>query len=309
MYDSIGLFQQGYSIKEGLLTNLRESYDQKTGEVILRGSLANLQIKNIGENVSVLGSLPKFYFGDNLQQLTRKDTELALEKLSDSLQLPVKESKVFRLDIGANFLLNEPLQNYYSCLGALARFKKSQMANNQTLIYSTTAKALELYDKQREMKRKKETLPEIFSGKNVLRYELQLRKRVSNSLKVAEVKASDLYQEAFYIKGIDFWKDIYFKIGRINKMTINNKAIKKLNVKTTQKLLSLIGLKLYGEEEFTTLILSMIESDKNLISNRQEVYRIKESIRALANEPELTKPNESIKELDEKVLRASRYYR
>ncbi|MDR3596493.1 phage/plasmid replication protein [Clostridium sp.] len=305
MYDTIGMFLEDSLLKEGLLTNSSESYNQMTGEAIIRGNYENLRIKMNGNKVSVIGSLPKFYFGDNLQQLTRKDTEKAIEKASDLLQLPLKESKVFRLDVGSNFNLNEPLNNYYSCLGNLSRFKKSLIANKQSLLYTTTQKALEFYDKSREMKRSKQNIPALFNGKNVLRYELHLTRNIKNLLKIPELRTKHLFEESVYMKGIDFWKDSYFSIQRINRLKFNSEAIIMINARKLKNQLALIGLKSIGESE----LLEMIEANKGQIKHREQISRMKDIVKELSKEKEFTEPNESIKELDSKVSRVAKYYR
>lgn len=138
-----------------------------------------------------------------------------------------------------------------------------------------------------------------------MRYELHLTKKIATSLKEPKIKASDLYREDFYRKGIDFWKDFYFSIQRINKITFQKEALKMINAKTLKNQLALIGLKAVGEDE----LLSIIEANKDQIPYRQQVLRMKELVKSLANEPELTGTNEAIKELDSKVLRQAKYYR
>ena len=305
MYDTIGMFLENHSLNEALIRNTKVSFMTETGEITVTGTLANLRIKKTGYKVSVIGSLPKFYFGDNLQHLTRKDSELAVEKISDLLQLPIKESNIFRLDIGYNFILNYPVQNYYICLGKLSRFKKSQIANNQSLLYTTSTKTLQFYDKVREIKRTKQSLPEKYTGRNVLRYELQLKKRVTGSLKLPQLKAKDLYDEKFYIKGIEFWKNFYFLIQKVNKINFKYEALSMVNAKTLKTQLALIGLKVIGEDH----LLGMIETNKDQLEYRQQAKRMKELVISLSKEPNLTEPNEAIIELDSKVKRAANYYR
>jgi len=284
MYDTLGMFLDNSFLKEGLLSNPTESYNQSTGEIILRGNCENLRVKRNGDKVSVIGSLPKFFLGSNLQQLTRKDTELAIEKASDLLQLPLGQSKILRLDIGANFTLKEPLSNYYTCLGHLSRFKKSLIANKQSLLYITTQKALEFYDKSREMKRSKQSIPDLYNDKNILRYELHLTKKIDNSLKILELRANSLIEESVYIKGIDFWKDHYFSIQRVNRLKFNPEAIIMINAKTLKDQLALIGLHKIGEDH----LLEMIEASKSQVKNRNQITRMKDVVKDLLNEPELT---------------------
>ena len=305
MFDTVGMFLGNSYLKESLINNSKESYDKSTGEVILTGTLENLRIKNRGNNISIIGSLPKFYFGDNIQTLSRKDTQITIEKITDLLNLPIDESKIFRLDIGNNFIMNLPLQNYYTCLGELSRFKKSEIANKQTLLYSTTSKSLQFYDKVNEAKRTKQNIPEVFKQKNVLRYELQLKKRIPGSLKLPEVRAKHLYQENFYIKGINFWKDFYFLIQRVNRLKFTKESLTMVNARHLLYQLAAMQVKAIGEDQ----LLSMIEANKNQVKHRNQVSRMKELVKSLSNEPEITEPNEAINELDSKIKRASNYYR
>ncbi len=305
MYDTIGMFLGNNYLNEGLFINSKESYNKETGEITITGTLENLRIKKNGNNVSIIGSLPKFYFGDNIQTLSRKDTQYAIEKISDLLKLPIDESKIFRLDIGNNFIMSLPLQNYYTCLGELSRFKKSEIANKQTLLYSTTSKSLQFYDKVNESKRTKQDIPEVFKQKNVLRYELQLKKKIPGSLKLAEVRAKHLYQENFYIKGINFWKDFYFLIQRVNRLKFTKESLTMVNARHLLYQLAAMQVKAIGEDQ----LLSMIEANKNQVKHRNQVSRMRELVKSLSNEPEITEPNEAIKELDSKVKRVARYYR
>jgi len=305
MYDTLGMFLENSNLRDGLLSNPIESYNQSTGVIILKGNCENLRVNKNCDKVSVIGSLPKFLLGSNLQQLTRKDTELAIEKASDLLQLQLKQSKIYRLDIGANFTLNEPLSNYYTCLGNLSTFKKSLRANRQSLLYTTTQKALEFYDKSREMKRSKQNIPDLYNDKNILRYELHLTRKINNSLKIPKLRAHNLYEESVYIKGINFWKDHYFSIQRVTRLKFNPEAIIMINAKALKNQLALIGLQKIGEEH----LLEMIEASKSQIKHRNQISRMKDVVKELSKEPELTEPNESIKELDSKVLRTVKYYR
>lgn len=306
MYDTIGFYlQQSEAYKcLHLLSNQRENIKNETGEIICTGTLENLRLKINGEHLSISGSIPKYLFGNNLESLTRKDTQTAIEKLSDILHLPIKDSKVFRLDLGANILVKEPLQNYYSCLGFLPRFSRDQFGNNKTLSYKTTQKILVFYDKLKEARKSKVKIPEFYQDHPLLRYELRFLKRVSESLKVSEIKAEDLYKESSYIKTIDLWKQYYFSIPKINSIKLTNEALTMVNVKDFEKQLALIGLKTIGEQE----IFQLLENSKSEI-DKMTFSRLKKKVTELLKQPELTEPNEAIKELDSKVNQTVRNYR
>lgn len=304
MIDTIGLNITGYRLNEGCLNNIKDFIDRETGEIILRANLGNLRIKQSADNISIFGSLPKFYFGNNINQLTRKDIERAIEKLSDYMKIPIQESNVFRIDVGANFLMKYPVKSYYQELGNLSRFKKSDFSNNQTLLYSTSSISIEFYDKLKETKRKREAIDEIFIGKNLLRYEAQFKKVISvkKRLKLSELKAKHLFNEKNYVEIIEYWKDLYFAIDRISKSNITK--INSMKPKELKKTLAKIGLIQVGSD----YLLAELEARKSELS-KMDYSRAKRLIRELERESEPVKNESKIKELDEKVLRIVKYYR
>ena len=288
MYDTIGFHLISKNSQDCLkhLSRGKEEIDRETGLILCKGKLENLTVKVNSENISIFGSLPKFYLGSNLQQLTRKDTEKAIEKLSDLLYLPIDESRTYRLDVGANLIVDEPLQNYYSCLGILPRFKRSEIANKQTLLYTTSKRAQEYYDKGRDAIRTKTIIPEPLKNQRVMRIETHLTRKVAEAFKLQELRAKDLYNENIYMQSIDLWQKYYFSIQRIKKLRFNKEALEMVNAKMLEKQLALIGLKTIGEMEIS----QMIESSKGDI-DKMQLSRLRKKLKEIAQQPELTEPN------------------
>ena len=74
------------------------------GLVVLTGHLGNLKVIVNRYQVKVKdGSLCKYYMGNNFKAMGRKDTQRAIEKLSDTLHLPMSLAAVTRLDVAQNF--------------------------------------------------------------------------------------------------------------------------------------------------------------------------------------------------------------
>ena len=77
--------------------------------IVITGSLGNLKISCNEYQVKVKdGSLCKWYLGDNLQTMNRKDTKMAIEKLSDLLHIPMNKAMVTRIDVSQNFIMKHP---------------------------------------------------------------------------------------------------------------------------------------------------------------------------------------------------------
>lgn len=304
MVDTIGTYYQTNESLQILkyLSDVKEITDVQSGEITTYGKIRNLRAKVKGDFLSITGSLPKYLFGDNGQELTRKHTQEAIESLSDELHLNIDNSKPFRIDIVANFILSEPLKKYYSALETIPRYEKKPYRDG--VLFTTNKIALAFYDKVKELRKNMQPIPEIFQNRNVLRYEIHLQKRLQTIFN-QEVLAKDLYNEKFYIKAVDIWKDKYFSIKKNRVLTFNQKAIPMLDTKTIFNELALIGMnKLGGKDE----LLRMFELERPKFSKMQ-FKRIKDKINSISELPELTEINDSIKELDSKIIQRAKYYR
>lgn len=128
MYDSLTMSIATNQPEKVLnaLASMQEIRDSATGEISFKGKLHNLRVKIRSNRVSIIGSLAKYYFGNNLEVLTKEDTQCAIEKLSDTIQLDVAQANVYSLEVASNFSMQQPVQIYYQCLGECTFFEKSQ---------------------------------------------------------------------------------------------------------------------------------------------------------------------------------------
>ncbi|KAA6321755.1 hypothetical protein EZS27_028636, partial [termite gut metagenome] len=221
MYDNVDFKLR--KDKVGGVDFLRETplYFDVTGEhyfengKAVSGSLNGYKITVTENGVNIRdGSLCKYHLGDNFQTLGRSDTQRAIEKLSDTLHLPINEATVTRLDIAQNFIVKHPLSVYLNHLGELRHGKRSICADS-SLYYYLNKGVLIFYDKVKEQKAKGQPIPEIYTGRHTLRYEQRYRKRLPVALGVEQVTGAMLYDEAFYINVVNRWKESYKAIKKI----------------------------------------------------------------------------------------------
>ena len=203
----------------GLLTDV--SFTEKdTGEIWARGNLGNLTIRCCRFSMSVKdGSLCRWYLGDNYQVLSRGDTERAIEQLSDSLHLPMSRAAVTRVDVGASMIVRYPVRVYFDHLGEMARYNRLQQPSG--LYYQQSNRVLCFYDKVAEERKRRRATPELYEGRNVLRYEDRITSRLPKTLRAPEVKAAMLYERRFYNRLLYQWRDHYKQIQKINQTNIN----------------------------------------------------------------------------------------
>lgn len=285
------------------LENVGEHY--YSGEAVITGSLDGLKVSLNRNQMKIKdGSLCKWYLGDNFQTMGRGDTQRAIERLSDTLHLPMSKATVTRLDIAQNFITRHPPEVYFNHLGVLKYATRLQEPNG--IYYSQTGGRLCFYDKNREQKNRREPIPELYEGRNVLRYEQRYTKRIGSQLKVGDVMGAMLYNEAFYIGLLNRWKDTYKAIQKINDVSLNFQAMR-----TKQQFYKMGVLSLIEQAGGQLQMLEQIkEAQKRGELSKQQAYNFRQIINeACEIRDGLTVPNEAIQELDKKVSEAVKFYR
>lgn len=276
-----------------------------TGGLVLTGNVGNLKVSLNRFQVKVKdGSLCKYYLGDNFKAMGRKDTQRAFEKLSDELHLPMSLAAVTRIDVAQNFCTKHPPEVYFNHLGLLKYATRLQEPNG--VYYSQTGGRLAFYDKNREQKTKREPIPELYEGRNVLRYEQRYTQRLAKQFDVSEVTGGLLYDEAFYIGLLNRWRDTYKQIQKINDVAYNFEAMK-----TKQQLYRMGVLSLIEQAGGQVEMLAQIaEAQKRGELTKKQAFDLRATINDVCQIRDgLTIPNEAIKELDKKIDEAVRFFR
>lgn len=275
------------------------------GETVITGSLNGLKITLNNYQMKIKdGSLCKWYLGNNFQTMGRGDAQWAIEKLSDLLHVPMSKATVTRLDIAQNFICKHPPEVYLNHLGLLKYATRLQEPNG--LYYSQTGGRLCFYDKNKEQKNKREPIPELYSGRNVLRYEQRYTNRIASQLSVPEVTGALLYDETFYIGLLNRWRDNYRAIQKINDLTLNFQAMRTKHELYKMGVLSLI--KQAGGQ--LQMIAQINEASKRGDLSKKQAYDLRQAVNeACIIKEGLTISNEAIKELDKKVSEAVKFYR
>ncbi len=275
------------------------------GSESLTGQIENLNVMVCDAGVSIKGSMPKFLFGDNFQLLTRQTSEQAVEKLSDVLGLPFKLAQVRRLDIAQSFIVKQESEAYFAYLGHCNHY--SRLPQPHTLYYQNGQRVKLFYNKVEDGKRLGYQLPNVWAGKNVLRYELRYVRSLPKQFNRAEVTLETLTDEAFYMGLIDRWAGEYANIKKQQSYNLDLSIMK--NTKDFFKQICLRGLLTVGNEQ---QVLEMIEQAKRegVFENKMQVKRIKDKVREAFDCPTVSAEKaELIEELDQKVKQVQRYYR
>ena len=272
---------------------------------VVSGYLESLKVSVSRLAVTIKdSSFCKWCLGDNFKTLTRGDIKQGLERLSDTLHLPMSEATVTRLDIGQNIVTKSPVGVYLNHLGLLKGTKR--LPARDGLYYSGINTQLAFYDKVREQKRTGEQIPELYKGRNVLRYEVRYLHRLPNSLNVPEVTGGLLYNEAFYVGIVQMWGSIYKDIKKINDIQLN------FDIMGTKRELYKAGLLSLIEQRGgqVAVIDEINEACKRGQLTPKQANDLRDAVNDACKVREgLTRPNDTILELDKKIDEATRFFR
>jgi len=280
----------------------------KAGRIHYSGLLKNLNIYVSERGVSVKGSLAKFHLGDNIQTLTRSDTEQAVNRLSDELHLSMQKADISRVDFACNFIMKHKPEIYYPYLGESQYFDRHTKANS--LYYESGSRTKLFYDKLSEAKSKHVNIPERLKDSNILRYEIRYKRRLGKQLHEPEITAGTLFKEAFYIKLVERYVSEYQSIHKNAEISELESCFNTAIMNTPKDVkdqLAIIGLMAIGQNRFTELVEEW--RAKDVLAKPEYYSRLKRDMRELSKEIESSGSNPLIEELDKKISRVKMHYR
>jgi len=273
------------------------------GTVSITGYLENAKIQVTSQAVKLKDtSLCKWFLGDNFQGLSRGDTRLAVEKLSDLLLLPMDRATVTRIDVAQNFIMRHEKGIYFDHLGGLQYFNRFQQNNG--LYYSNENKTLLFYEKVHEQQVKGQPIPAMYKGRQVLRYEQRYKKRLLQCFNRPELRASLLYDPVFYTDIVNRWKSEYEKIKKINDIQIDYSMIRTKKDQANQAILFYVTQR--GGE--LNVINEIKEAYKRGELTKKQSHDLRQQVEEACKCDSFTSSSDVILELDKKVKEAARFY-
>ena len=284
----------------GYLDNGNENCSMKTGEVSVYGNVENIKVTQYFGGYSIQGSLPKFLYGNNVCQLTRKEVGQAIEKLSDRLHLPLNDARVTSIEVGANICLTKQHTAYTRLLGDMPRMQRVSMADS--LYYQGSGKVhprqYYFYDKVAEVRKSGGTMPQGLEAANMMRYEMRLNGRLPFQLSIPEFKGSTLQDREVYQELINRWLNGYLSINKLVNM--EDEHLKKgMSVKEAQEVFIAQQIAKGGSSMIDEFIAKLKQNE--CFDNRLYYNRVKSNLQKLASKTKLSVDNGDIEELTAKV--------
>lgn len=288
------------------LDNAKDQIDHATGEIRTFGSLDGLKVSVFTGGISIIGSLSKYLYSNNIYPLDRHSTAEAVEKLSDNLHLNISDAKITGLEFGSQFVMRHKPENYLRKLGEMPRLQRYHFEVG-TLYYKPRGKqqpkVFVFYDKKADAVAKGMTLPDGLSDANLLKYEMRFNQRLPQQLGVPEVTALTLSDKEFYRQMVRRYQDCYFSISKQNQVKTNIMN----EIKTVSDAYDVLVARLINQSD-QTLITAYLEELKEAktFEDRKSYTRLKKKIQDVAAKAELGS-DELVKELDNEIKNVGAY--
>ena len=313
MYDKIKLWIDRavigghFPIIAPVLEDAKEQTDLATGETRTFGSVGGLKVSIYTGGISIIGSLPKFIYGNNVCPFDRHSTQRAIEKLSDIFHINITDADVTGIEFGTNFPMKHKVTDYLSKLGEMPRLSRYHFEPS-TLYYKgrgkNTPKVFAFYDKLSEAEAKGMDYPSGVSGENLLRYEMRLTGRLKTQLGIADLQASTLYDRTFYRKLVKLYQNSYYSISKNVQLKDNAMS----EIKTVSDAINTLMARLLSQTDKAQIVAFLDELRAAQVFNDSKYYtRLKNKINEIATKSDFVVTDELIRELDNDIKNCGAY--
>lgn len=250
----------------------------------------NLKIQKFDTGVSIYSSMPKYAFGGlNAILLNYEQTKDTLNSISNDLELDLSNFTITRIDYSENIFLEKEPNKYLPLLLNLGKTYRN--LSNGSLTYKTKKYSLLFYDKKKEMRAKKHNIPSSWNSENIMRIEYQKRLPLGNTLHQDQITVSKFMETDKHY--LNLHNEMLSKYSKVNKM---NTPLD-LENPTFSELCKSYFIQ-HIEKDGLDNVLARIDL---IYSDRKKKYRTKQSVRNLVKRKKLTKENDLVKELTEKI--------
>lgn len=295
-----------YSAIAYYLDETEDTLNHQTGEVKTFGRLGGLRVNLYIGGVSIVGSLAKFHFGNNVATLDRHTTAQAIEHLQDALHIDLAEARVTGMEFGANLMMMHPVSDYLPLLGAMPRQERAESFGS--VYYQGSGKqhpkVFTFYDKIADANRKGMDYPESLQDANLLRYEMRLNGRLPQRLNVPKVTASTLTESRFYRMMVQQWQEAYFSISK--RQQIKTEYMSEIkNVTDAYDVFVARLLSMAGQDQIAEYLKELKAG--GVFDDRNNYSRLKRKLQNVASKAKVSVNDDLVKELDAEIRNAGAY--
>lgn len=231
MFDTIHIELPNQSIKD--LQNKSDTIDSETGEVKYSVGFTDcIKIRQLGNKIKIECSLPKLLKQSNIYSLSFSEVSLAFKMIEEKLDISIKKGIIRRIDPHFTFVTKHRVKEYFRYLGDCKYFNRSTIGND-SLYYSNNLRVFNFYDKIKQQKKERESIPVEFLGENIMRcefrYKNQYLKVIASKFGMENLKVENLLDKQIYNQLAELVFQDYQSITKIkdsfyNETTVSSKS-------------------------------------------------------------------------------------
>lgn len=267
-----------------------------TGEIWGTFNYHNFICYHNSYGVSIMGSVPRFFYGTNQYTITKDDFINAIKQLSKELGVDLNKCSVTRLDLAENIITKEPVNNYYSYLGETKHLDRTKLSNG--VEFKNVNRVMLFYDKSKYLRKKQSPIIPIFRGKNILRPEYRLMNgdTVARALKVHLPKVRDVIDRFDQLGQL--WVDAFKRIFKHHDIKVFEPGAFLGN--QFEKQLMLSGINALGGGQHVLELIKEARKMKLFKYNNRST-NLTRKIKTILQAPILTRKSTLVEELNQKV--------
>lgn len=253
-----------------------DGFSESGDKVLFAGFCGSMRVVVFNNRaLSLQGSLSKYYFNSNIYTPNQNNVQEAIESLSGRLGLDFGDVSVTRLDVASVIVTEHIPRLYYSSMVEKPYFERLQLSEN-SLLYKTQRRDLSFYDKGSQLIKDGQPIPPEYEGKNLLRYEMRLRKRPVEQLGLQRLTGKDLYSKEVYQRAVRMWLTEFESISKSNKLTMITQDTKH-TVKSVRDLFLARAVQSSNRQEDIMRFIDELK-EQNVFSDRKNYTRLKKEL-------------------------------
>lgn len=178
--------------KEGQVTYYPN--DNKAVEATFK----NYKFRLTNNNLTAYGSISKLYNTDNFRPLSFAGVQQAIMMLEDFLEMSLNDAQILRIDYACNVEVEKQVNQYIDLFTSPIGYK-ARIFESETTYFENNKETLLFYDKTKELISKPQKIDINYKSKNILRYELRIRRNISKALGWEDSKLENLHNYHYYM--------------------------------------------------------------------------------------------------------------
>ncbi|MCZ4408704.1 hypothetical protein O3Q51_07785 [Cryomorphaceae bacterium 1068] len=165
--------------------------------------------------LNISGSITKFYFRNNVEQLSFVQLHHAVSQLEEYLNLGLADCILSKAEFAFNFGLSHKPEVYVPIFGKHSRLGLPTVSHGSTVYFEHNSRRLKFYNKGNDAIAKKMDYPDVLQPMNIGRIELTFKSKMKRQIGFNTL--GELLEKENYSALVDYWYNDYLTIHKLSE--------------------------------------------------------------------------------------------